>query len=99
MEGLSATTAANRGSTNTARPYNTPTSAAHQRQRLLVWLLSAPVTTLDARQKLDIMHPAARVQELRGQGHNIITYWQTVDTGKAKHRVAKYVLLSGGDND
>ncbi|WP_411726050.1 helix-turn-helix domain-containing protein [Methyloglobulus sp.] len=60
---------------------------------------SSPITTLEARQKLDIMHPAARVQELRGLGHDIITHWQTVDTGKAKHRVARYVLLSGENHE
>lgn len=61
----------------------TPLSAkaTHQRQRLLAKLLSSPITTLEARQRLDI-----------------IAHWQTIDTGKAKHRIAQYVLLSGGSN-
>jgi hypothetical protein len=42
------------------------------------------MTTLEARNNLYIMHPAARVQELRAQGQNIVTV--RVD------RVAKYVL-------
>lgn len=74
----------------------TPNSTSSQRQRLLDWLHLEPLTTLQARQKLDILHPAARVQELRGQGHDIATHWTEGDTGKAKHRVACYVLLSGG---
>lgn len=67
---------------------------ASQRQRILAWLITASLTTLQAREELDIMHPAMRVKELRHQGHNIVTHWETVDTGKAKHRVASYVLLA-----
>jgi hypothetical protein len=68
-----------------------------QRQRILAWLLCYhTLTTLQVRQELDIMHPAGRVQELRGQGHNIITHWAIDDSGKAKHRVARYMLLAGG---
>lgn len=51
------------------------TDAASQRQRLLAWLQASPLTTLQARQQLDIMHPAARVQELRERGHNIVLNW------------------------
>jgi len=67
-----------------------------QRNRILEWLRIKPLTTLDARCELDVMHPASRVQELKAQGHNICTHWETVDTGKGKHRVASYVLLAGG---
>lgn len=70
------------------------TDAGAQRDRLLAWLLSSTITTLQARQELDIMHPAARVQELRAAGHNIITHWATGYTGKVKHRIASYVLLT-----
>ncbi len=69
------------------------TDSASQRNRLLSCLQAAPVTTLEARE-LEIMHPASRVQELRAAGHNIVTNWTTSDSGKAKHRVAQYVLLS-----
>jgi hypothetical protein len=72
------------------------TDAASQRQRILAWLLTAPLTTTQARTELDVMHPGGRVLELRKLGHKIVTHWQTIDTGKAKHRVAAYVLLSGG---
>jgi len=81
------------------------TDSASQRQRILQWLLTATLTTLQARKELDVMHPAMRILELRDQGHNIVTHWETVDTGKAKHRVASYVLLAdtslslGGGHD
>lgn len=72
-------------------------STLSQQQKILAWLHNQPLTTLQARQQLDIFHPAAKVQELREQGYNIITHWTTVDTGKAKHsRVASYVLLARG---
>ncbi len=67
-----------------------------QRKRILEWLATKPLTTFEARTEMDIFHPAARVQELKEQGHNIHTHWETVDTGKGKHRVASYVLLTGG---
>ncbi|WP_230209701.1 helix-turn-helix domain-containing protein [Solemya velum gill symbiont] len=52
------------------------------------------LSTLFAREELGIMHPAARIMELRQRGHNIITNWQTETdvTGKS-HRIAKYILL------
>lgn len=71
------------------------TNAAHQRERILAWLLTAPLTTYQARQELDVFHPSARVQELKGLGHNIITHWATVKTPLGKHRIAQYVLLGG----
>jgi hypothetical protein len=73
--------------------YSTDTN--HQRAVIMAWLLNSPLTTLQAREELDVMHPAARVQELRAQGHNIVTHWTTGGTGKAKHRIACYVLLAG----
>lgn len=50
------------------------TSGHAQRKRLLEWLQVAPIDTLTARSELNVMHPAARIQELRAQGHNIITH-------------------------
>jgi hypothetical protein len=70
------------------------TDSNSQRLRILAWLLTAPLTTLQARVELDIMHPAARVKELKDRGYNIVTRWTTVWTDKAKHRIASYVLLS-----
>lgn len=70
-------------------------NAASQRNRILEYLRTKSLTTLAARTELDIMHPSTRVQELKAQGHNIVTYWETVDNGQGKHRVANYVLLAG----
>jgi len=67
-----------------------------QRNRILEWLKSGPLTTLQARSELDVMHPSARIMELKAQGHNIHTHRESVDSGKGKHRIAKYVLLVGG---
>ena len=75
------------------------TSTASQRQRLLAWLLISSIATLQTRDKLRVIHPAGRVQELRRQGHNIVTHKEIVETGEAKHRVAHYVLLVGVRND
>ena len=53
------------------------------------------LTTLYARDEMGIMHPAARVMELRKQGHNIVTNWRIEEdvTGK-RHRIAEYVLFA-----
>jgi len=75
-------------------------SAAAQRQRILERLKFSAVTTLEAREKLDIMHPAARCMELRKRGHNIITSWTTeYSAGGTKHRIARYSLEGDGGND
>ena len=74
------------------------TDSRAQRERLLERLQLSPLSTLQARQArqaLDIMHPAARVKELREQGYNIVTHWTVGATGKGKHRIAYYVLLAG----
>jgi len=61
-----------------------------QQQAILAALRQAPVSTLQARNELFIMAPAARVMELKEQGHNIITHWVYAGTKK----IASYVLLS-----
>lgn len=69
--------------------------SSNQRQRILRYLQNNNrMTTLQARTELDILHPAARVQELKAQGHNIITYRRQASTDKGDHKaVAEYVLL------
>lgn len=67
-------------------------SASAQCARLLPALIKAPLSTLDARKYHDIMHPAARVQELRKRGHLIDTVWTDDFTSEGKlHRVALYI--------
>ncbi len=68
-----------------------------QRAALLMWLLAHQrISTLQARNELGIMHPAARIQELRDAGNDIATIWQweADATGKA-HKQGLYVLLPG----
>lgn len=68
-------------------------SAAAQRQRILKHLQCSTLTTLQAREQLDIMHPAMRVLELKRHGFAIKTEWTTeYSAGGSKHRIARYVL-------
>jgi hypothetical protein len=81
--------AANVASGNDSSPnFNSKT----QRQKVLEWLLKNPLTTLEARQELFVMSIAARIFELKAQGHNIVTY--KVMVGRKK--IAQYVLLAKG---
>ena len=74
----------------------TDTSSDAQRVRLLAALKTGPITTLEARQSLNVLHPAGRIQELRNLGYRIVTHWQTDYTSEGyRHRVAKYVLRGG----
>lgn len=67
-------------------------SAEAQRSRLLAALHKGPLTTLEARRLLDVLHPAARVMELRNRGHKIDTVWTEDVTSEGKaHRVACYL--------
>ncbi|NMF98326.2 helix-turn-helix domain-containing protein [Aromatoleum toluolicum] len=64
-----------------------------QRQRILAALLSGPLSTLEARRFLDVMHPAQRVLELRDSGADIATHWTREPTEAGTlHRVARYIL-------
>lgn len=67
-------------------------SASAQCARLLPALIKKPLSILEARQRLDVLHPAARVQELRKRGHLIDTVWTDDFTSEGKlHRVALYI--------
>lgn len=68
-------------------------STLAQRRRILDFLRTRPLDTLTARKELDIMHPAARVMELRRQGLDIKTIKidRQSDYGEI-HKVACYVL-------
>ena len=66
---------------------------ASQCTALLAALQSGPITTLDARDKLGILSPAARVLDLRRTGHAIITTACTShDLAGRQHRTALYRL-------
>lgn len=62
--------------------------------RLLRRLNTGSVDTLTARNELSILHPAARVQELKDQGHKILKHTLTLtdDQGQKHHGVALYYL-------
>lgn len=71
------------------------TSSEAQRKRLLEALRTRSLTTLEARRDLDVLHPAARVMELRKQGHDIQTVRVPDVTAEGRaHNVARYILRS-----
>ena len=86
-----------RGKRNTKRLNNN--SSFSQRQRLLSWLNVKSITTIEARQELNILMPAARICELKHKfGHNIISTWASDHTREGYcHRVARYTLVISSD--
>jgi len=65
-----------------------------QQRRLLAALQVGPVSTLEARELLNVIHPAGRIMELRELGYRIVTTWsQELDAWGRDHRVARYVLM------
>lgn len=72
------------------------TSLQAQRDRLLMRLQQGPVDTLLLRRELNILAPAARVKELRDQGHEIITQRITLidDYGRSHFGIAVYSLIA-----
>lgn len=73
------------------------TSAAGQHARLLAHLREhGSVDTITARRELNIMHPAARIQELRELGHAIKSHPTTLtdDHGRQHRGVATYYLTT-----
>lgn len=70
------------------------TSTNNQRAITLSAIVDAPKSTIELRHNFGIMHPAARIQELRDMGHQILTIRVTEVTPYGiKHKaVAKYVL-------
>ena len=74
-------------------PDRNENTAAAQRGRVLAALKVRKITTLQARQEIDVLHPAARVMELRRAGHDIATEWTfDVNSEGHLHRVARYTL-------
>jgi hypothetical protein len=65
--------------------------ARSQREQIIAWLSTRPLSTLQARQELYIMSVAARIFELKQQGFNIATHYIKAGTKK----IAQYVLLMG----
>ena len=67
-----------------------------QRDRVLAALQEGPLSTVEARRWLDVMHPAMRVLELRAIGLRIDTVWSLEPTECGRlHRMGRYVLRVG----
>jgi hypothetical protein len=81
------------------RNLNLNNKAVSQRQRLLEFLQCyGRISTLEARAKLNVLHPAARVFELRQRGVKILTFWRTDVTPEGyEHRVANYLLSQSAE--
>lgn len=78
----------------------TATNLAAQRKRILDKLRAVGVegvTTIQAREELDVMMPAARIFELRHIHNFNIQRINSIDHNAQgnKHQCARYVLLSG----
>ncbi len=71
-------------------------SAKAQRQRVLQFLKeNGSATTIDFRTGIDVLHPAARIMELRKRGFNIVTTWDYAENpGGTTHRIGRYTLMS-----
>jgi len=70
-------------------------SANNQSLKILDWLLEKnSITTDQAREHLDVMHPAGRIKELRRAGYLINLDWIIwISDYGIKHRIGKYVLV------
>jgi hypothetical protein len=72
-------------------------SKEKQRAVILNALRAGPLSTLEARERLGVLHCPGRVCELRKAGHTIRTTTGTrFDADGRPHRIGVYVLLSGG---
>lgn len=72
------------------------TTAKAQCRRLLAALIElGAVNTLYARDALNVLMPAARIKELREQGHEIVTTRIRIEDqhGRSHNGVARYVLI------
>jgi len=64
-----------------------------QNEMVLGWLKKAPIGPFEAMKELGIMRLAARVKDLRDDGHKIQTDWNyVIDRYGEERRVARYVL-------
>lgn len=90
--------------TNAGTKYNinfNDNSSKNQCKKLLVYLIeNTTITSNEARAKLDIYHPPARIRDLRKAGHIINTFWVTWSSDYGiHHRIAKYVLVKSNPSE
>ena len=86
--------AAHKGTADIANTLkNRRTDGESQILRFLIASRIAPRTTVELSREFDILHPPARVLQLRKRGYEIDTVWVLVETEPGVvHRVGKYVL-------
>lgn len=73
-----------------------PNTNAAQRARITAALRVGPVSSVEMRERLDVLHPAGRVMELRRDGQPIELIWQDRPTACGRvHRVGVYFLRRG----
>ena len=80
--------------TKTTKPNFNDNSAHNQRLKILDWLFEkGSITSSEARERLDVYYPPARIFELRQAGYLIVTIWDnwTSEHG-IKHRIGRWVL-------
>jgi hypothetical protein len=71
-------------------------SKAKQRALILAALRAGPLSTLDARERLGVLHCPGRVCELRKLGHDIETQTDVrFDAEGRPHRCGVYILKDG----
>jgi hypothetical protein len=64
-----------------------------QNEMILGWIKKAPIGPMIAMKELGIMRLAARIKDLRDDGHKIQTEWDyVIDRYGQERRVARYVL-------
>ena len=73
------------------KPYDN--SVSTQRKRILSYLVkNHRLSTIEARDKMGILHPCGRIMELRKKGYRIDTTWiNEPDANGVTHRVGLYV--------
>jgi hypothetical protein len=83
------------GESNKIKQHCYDTTVLSQRASILYWFstISIRLTTMQARNELGIMSPAARILELRRE-HNISLEWiEELDANGIAHKMGVYIYL------
>ena len=64
-----------------------------QNEMIFSWLQKSPIGPLEAMKELGVMRLAARIKDLRDDGHEIDMSWNyVIDRNGEERRVARYTL-------
>ncbi|WP_430417984.1 helix-turn-helix domain-containing protein [Methylibium petroleiphilum] len=78
----------------------TESERARQRQLVLAALRVGPLSSVEGRERLGVLSPAARVMELRRAGHHIVTIrGNRLDEHGRRHLCGVYVLTEGTSDE